>query len=65
MVVSEEPASRYSPPRGGKDGLLETSEPPAIPGLRLDRMIGEGGFGQVWQAQRDDGTPVAVKVLHL
>ncbi|HEY5938080.1 MAG TPA: serine/threonine-protein kinase [Kofleriaceae bacterium] len=29
-------------------------------------MIGEGGFGQVWRAQREaDDLPVAVKVLHL
>ena len=46
---------------------METSsEPPEIPGLRLDRMIGEGGFGQVWHATREaDGERVAVKVLHL
>ena len=29
-------------------------------------MIGEGGFGQVWRANREsDDVPVAVKVLHL
>ncbi len=39
---------------------------PTIPGLRIDRLIGEGGFGQVWFAQREsDGVHVAVKVLHL
>jgi serine/threonine protein kinase len=41
-------------------------EPPAITGFRIDRMIGEGGFGQVWAAVRDaDNLPVAIKVLHL
>ncbi len=46
--------------------VLDSFEAPAIPGFRLDRMIGEGGFGQVWSALREpDGTQVAIKVLHL
>ena len=37
-----------------------------MPGFRLDRLIGEGGFGQVWHAVRDPGDEiVALKVLHL
>jgi len=45
---------------------LDGSRPLAIPGHQLDRLIGEGGFGQVWRAQRDsDGEVVAIKVLHL
>lgn len=36
-----------------------------IPGYQLDRLIGEGGFGQVWCAHADDGQVVAIKVLHL
>jgi eukaryotic-like serine/threonine-protein kinase len=45
---------------------LDGSQPLAIPGHQLDRLIGEGGFGQVWLAQRDsDGQVVAIKVLHL
>jgi serine/threonine protein kinase len=45
---------------------LDGSQPLAIPGHQLDRLIGEGGFGQVWRARRDsDGTVVAIKALHL
>lgn len=37
-----------------------------MPGFRLDRLIGEGGFGQVWRAVRDAGDEiVALKILHL
>lgn len=40
--------------------------PPLVPGFRLDRLIGEGGFGQVWHAVRDPGDEiVALKILHL
>ena len=45
---------------------MDGSQPLMIPGHQLDRLIGEGGFGQVWRARRDaDGAIVAVKVLHL
>jgi serine/threonine protein kinase len=48
------------------EGPLETSQPPEIPGFQIDRMIGEGGFGQVWRAFREPGRePVAIKILHL
>jgi eukaryotic-like serine/threonine-protein kinase len=46
---------------------LDTSTaPPAIPGYRIELLIGEGGFGQVWRAHREsDQQRVAIKVLHL
>lgn len=45
---------------------MEGSQPFELPGYRLDRLIGEGGFGQVWRAHREsDGDSLAIKVLHL
>jgi serine/threonine protein kinase len=45
---------------------LEGSQPFELPGYRLDRLIGEGGFGQVWRVQREQGgETIAIKVLHL
>ncbi|MGE0404288.1 MAG: serine/threonine-protein kinase [Kofleriaceae bacterium] len=39
--------------------------PPIVPGYTLDRLVGEGGFGQVWHAISDGGERVAIKILHL
>lgn len=45
---------------------MDGAHPLVIPGHQLDRLIGEGGFGQVWRARREsDGEVVAIKVLHL
>jgi len=48
------------------DALVSSAMPaPHIDGYRIDRLVGEGGFGQVWRATRtDDGSLVAIKVLH-
>jgi serine/threonine-protein kinase len=48
---------------GGIAAMMSTA-PPEISGYRIERLIGEGGFGQVWRGTRD-GTLVAIKVLHL
>ena len=40
-------------------------EAPTVPGYKLDRLIGEGGFGQVWRGTSDAGELVAIKILHL
>src|SRR5262245_25534003 len=58
---------RRARPAGDNEDLVEASaQPPEIEAFRLERMIGEGGFGQVWRAHRiADGEVVAIKVLHL
>ncbi|MDA7864113.1 protein kinase [Akkermansiaceae bacterium] len=39
-------------------------EPPSIKGHTLEAVIGEGSAGVVYEARRDDGVRVAIKVLH-
>jgi serine/threonine protein kinase len=34
-----------------------------IPGYSLSRPLGFGAFGKVWEARREDGSPVALKFL--
>ena len=51
---------------GRTDGA-KAAMPPRIRGVRLDRVLGEGAFGTVWQGEQFDPVlrPVAVKVLRL
>ncbi|CAN5918551.1 hypothetical protein BH11MYX3_BH11MYX3_39620 [soil metagenome] len=47
--------------------IIARVETPQVPGYTLDRLIGEGGFGQVWRATRAERPDevVAIKILHL
>ncbi len=54
--------SRNRRPTGGLSALA--APPPEIDGYKIERLIGEGGFGQVWRGTRD-GALVAIKILHL
>lgn len=45
---------------------MSTSPAIDVPKYRLLKLIGEGGFGQVWSAEREsDSERVAIKILHL
>lgn len=58
-------SSNRKPKATGADALIAAATPPPqIAGYRVERLVGEGGFGQVWRATRDDGSLVAIKVLH-
>ncbi|MFC7484882.1 serine/threonine-protein kinase [Luedemannella flava] len=45
--------------------MLTPDDPRAVAGYRLSGRIGVGGQGVVYLGHAADGTPVAVKVLHL
>ncbi|MDB4954284.1 MAG: Protein kinase [Myxococcales bacterium] len=44
---------------------MSSAPAPHVAGYRVERLVGEGGFGQVWRGTRDDGSLVAIKILHL
>src|SRR3970282_491163 len=60
--------SRNRRPRstGTMEALVSAAvQAPSVNGYRIDRLVGEGGFGQVSRATRDDGSLVAIKILPL
>jgi serine/threonine-protein kinase len=65
--MSDSRNRRPKTPSAAMEALVSSAlPPPTVDGYRIDRLIGEGGFGQVWRATREhDGALVAIKVLHL
>ncbi|HEX2313865.1 MAG TPA: protein kinase [Thermomonospora sp.] len=55
--------NRHTRPHGESAQPLGPGDPAVIGPYRLESRLGEGGMGAVYLGRRDDGPPVAVKVV--
>lgn len=67
LIETPAPESATLIPRSGiqrQSGRYAAGQEP-IPGYRLDKFLGKGGFGAVWKAQAPDGVATALKFVNL
>ncbi|MBI2922592.1 MAG: serine/threonine protein kinase [Planctomycetes bacterium] len=58
-------APKVELPMPSVDGITDDFEPGDDVGeYKLEKLLGKGGFAQVWSAKKQDGPPVAIKIPH-